>query len=64
MPRRVSSRNEQTDRTNGTAGDTELQQKLSANGFKEVSAQYDWSAVAKRVMEIYENILSRSLSYS
>jgi glycosyltransferase involved in cell wall biosynthesis len=40
------------------AGDKPLQQKLSANGFTEVSAQYDWSAIAKRVMNIYTEVLT------
>lgn len=34
-----------------------LQQKLTENGFAEVSAHYDWSAIAKRVIGIYEELL-------
>ena len=39
------------------AGSPELQTKLAKNGFAEVSASYDWSAIAERVMKIYEEVL-------
>lgn len=39
------------------AADSALQSKLTQNGFTEVSAQYDWSAIAKRVMDIYTEVL-------
>ena len=39
------------------AGDRYLQNRLAANGFEEVSARYDWSAIARRVMDIYEQVL-------
>jgi glycosyltransferase involved in cell wall biosynthesis len=39
------------------AGSPELHQKLSQKGFAEVSAHYDWSAIAERVMKIYEEVL-------
>ena len=40
------------------ADDKELRTRLSESGFKEVSAQYDWSAIAKRVIDIYEKVLT------
>jgi len=39
------------------AGDKKLQHKLAENGFAEVSEHYDWSAIAKRVMDIYKEVL-------
>jgi glycosyltransferase involved in cell wall biosynthesis len=39
------------------AGSPELQSKLRINGQSEVSAHYDWSAIAVRVVKIYEEIL-------
>lgn len=39
------------------AGSPELQHKLRANGHAEVSAHYDWSAIAARVIKIYEEVL-------
>jgi glycosyltransferase involved in cell wall biosynthesis len=39
------------------AGSPELQDKLAKNGFAEVAAKYDWSAIAARVMTIYEEVL-------
>jgi glycosyltransferase involved in cell wall biosynthesis len=39
------------------AGSPELQQRLAKNGFAEVAASYDWSAIAARVMNIYEEVL-------
>ena len=39
------------------AADSALQSKVTQNGFTEVSAQYDWSAIAKRVMDIYTEVL-------
>lgn len=39
------------------AGSPELQTKLAKNGLAEVSASYDWSAIAARVMKIYEEVL-------
>lgn len=39
------------------AGNSELRKKLSENGFTEVSARYDWSVIADRVLSIYEDIL-------
>ncbi|NOU36494.1 MAG: glycosyltransferase family 4 protein [Kiritimatiellaceae bacterium] len=39
------------------AGSPELQHKLRANGLAEVSAHYDWSAIAERVIRIYEEVL-------
>jgi glycosyltransferase involved in cell wall biosynthesis len=35
----------------------ELQHKLRESGFTEVSAQYDWSAIAESVVKIYEEVL-------
>jgi glycosyltransferase involved in cell wall biosynthesis len=40
------------------AGSPELQRKLATNGFAEVSAKYDWSAIAERVVRIYEELLT------
>ncbi|MFA6172357.1 MAG: glycosyltransferase family 4 protein [Kiritimatiellales bacterium] len=40
------------------AGSPELQSKLAKNGFAEVSAGYDWSAIAESVVRIYEEILT------
>lgn len=39
------------------AASPELQAKLSRNGLAEVSAKYDWQAVAARVIAIYEQVL-------
>jgi glycosyltransferase involved in cell wall biosynthesis len=39
------------------SGSPELQQKLAANGFAAVSAGYDWSVIAARLMQIYEEVL-------
>jgi glycosyltransferase involved in cell wall biosynthesis len=39
------------------AGSPELQSRLRANGFAEVSANYDWSVIAVRVMDIYKTVL-------
>ena len=54
--------NENADMLTGTmnqlADNRDLQDRLTANGFKEVSAQYDWSAIAERVVKIYEEILT------
>ena len=40
------------------AGSPDLRMKLSENGRAEVSAKYDWSAIAERVVRIYEEILT------
>jgi glycosyltransferase involved in cell wall biosynthesis len=40
------------------AGSPELQMKLRTNGQAEVSAHYDWKAIAERVIRIYEEILT------
>lgn len=40
------------------AGSPKLREKLARNGFTEVSASYDWSAIAERVVRIYEEILT------
>ncbi|MDD3275674.1 MAG: glycosyltransferase family 4 protein [Kiritimatiellales bacterium] len=39
------------------AGSPELQHKLRSNGSAEVSAHYDWPAIAARVVKIYEEVL-------
>ena len=39
------------------AGSPDLQKKLATNGFADVSASYDWSAIAARVIKIYEEVL-------
>lgn len=39
------------------ASSPELQIKIRKNGFTEVSGQYDWSAIAERVVKIYEEVL-------
>ncbi|MFA7256993.1 MAG: glycosyltransferase family 4 protein [Kiritimatiellales bacterium] len=39
------------------AGSQELRTKLSLNGRAEVSAKYDWSSIAARVVKIYEDVL-------
>ncbi|HNX52219.1 MAG TPA: glycosyltransferase family 4 protein [Pontiellaceae bacterium] len=46
-----------TEQMNRLAGSPELRAKLATNGFAEVSANYDWSAIAERVMKIYEEVL-------
>lgn len=46
-----------TQQMNRLSGDPKLQAKLTDSGFSEVSAQYDWSAIAKRIIRIYEEIL-------
>jgi glycosyltransferase involved in cell wall biosynthesis len=46
-----------TEKMEQLAGSPELQIKLAANAFAEVSAKYDWDAIAKRVMTIYEEVL-------
>lgn len=39
------------------AASPELQHKLRTNGKREVAAHYDWSAIAGRVMKIYDEVL-------
>jgi glycosyltransferase involved in cell wall biosynthesis len=41
------------------ASSPELRAKLARNGFSEVSSGYDWSVIARRVLTIYEEVLSR-----
>ncbi len=47
-----------TEKMEQLAGAPELQIKLAQNGFAEVSANYDWSAITARVLKIYEEILT------
>ncbi|MGE4490653.1 MAG: glycosyltransferase family 4 protein [Kiritimatiellales bacterium] len=42
------------------AGDSDLRNKLSTNGFAEVSAHYDWKSIATRVVRIYEKLINHS----
>ena len=46
-----------TEKMNRLAGSMELRTKLSMNGRAEVAAHYDWSAIADRVVKIYEEVL-------
>lgn len=48
---------ELTGQMNRLANDKVLLSKLTQSGFTEVSAHYDWSAIAKRVMDIYKEVL-------
>ncbi|MCC7300087.1 MAG: glycosyltransferase family 4 protein [Verrucomicrobia bacterium] len=47
-----------TARMKQLAGSPELQRKLRTNGLAEVSAHYDWRAIAERVIRIYTEILN------
>jgi glycosyltransferase involved in cell wall biosynthesis len=46
------------EKMNRLAAAPELKHKLAENGLCEVSAHYDWSAIAERVVRIYEEILT------
>lgn len=46
-----------TEKMEQLAGSPDLQTKLSQNGRAEVAAHYDWSAIAARVIAIYESVL-------
>lgn len=39
------------------SGDRALQNKLASNGYREVCSQYDWRAIAQRMLTIYRQVL-------